>query len=148
MLLALCSIVGDSALFASAQLPSVSGLTGPSGDTGFQHTVVLFGAALASGWPWATALHSLSSVRRGSFYNEGRGFMTSYGLQLPSERVLREEGSMATISTRKTVVPQSPFGLTRLALFFLHAPRRYGCAALPARPEAPPPCSPALVTRW
>ena len=53
---------------------------------------------------------------------------------------------MATISTRKTVVPQSPFGLKRLASFFLHVPRRYGCAALPAQREAPPPWSPALVS--
>ena len=143
VLLALRNIVGDSALFASARLPSVSGLTDPSGATSFPHTVVLFGAALASGWPWATALQSLSSVRRGSFCNEGRGFMTSYGLQLPSERVLRGEWSMATISTREDCGPPVTVWFDATGVVFLSCSSSLRLRG-PARPARG---SSALVSR-
>ena len=51
----------------------------------FPHTVVLFSAALAAGWPWSLALHLFAGVVDGSVCNRGHGFITSYGLGLSPE---------------------------------------------------------------
>ena len=77
VLLALRGLVEIEAPFTSSHLPALLGMADPSGATHFPHTVVLFGATLTSGWPWATALSALSSVRLDSFCNEGRCFVTS-----------------------------------------------------------------------
>lgn len=84
---ALRGLVGDLAAFSCSSVPPIHGLRDPLGTVRFPHAAVLFGAALAAGWPWATALAAFSSVRVGSFCNDGRGFITAYGLQLSSERL-------------------------------------------------------------
>ena len=104
------------------------------------HTVVLCGAALASGLPWATALRVLSSMRLGSSCNEGRGFLPSYGLQLPSERVLQGEWSTATISTWEDCGPPVTvwFDATCVVLLSCSSSMLLRALARPAR------CSSAL----
>ena len=63
----------------------------PPGATLFSYIVVPICAALAraSGWQWMAMQCDHSSVLRGSFCNKGQGFLMSYGLQLPSERLLQ-----------------------------------------------------------
>lgn len=86
-LTALRGLVGPPIAFSSSALPAQRGLDDPRGGSRFPHSVVLFGAALAVGWPWAAALAVFSSVTVGSFCNDGRGFITAYGLQLSPERL-------------------------------------------------------------
>ena len=143
VLLALRGLVGDEATFVSSRLPTPLGVADSPGTTRFPHTVVLFGAALASGWPWATALGALSSVRLGSFCNEGRGFVTSYGLQLPPERLLHGGWSTATISTKEDCGPPVTvwFDAAGVALVTCTASMRLRTPARPARGSS------ALVSR-
>jgi len=87
-LAALRGLVGSPADFLRSALPSRRVVDEPDRTDCFPHSVVLFGAALAVGWPWATALAVFSSICTGSFCNGGRAFLTTYGLQLSPERLL------------------------------------------------------------
>jgi hypothetical protein len=86
-LAALRGLVGERIAFRSSRPPPPGALSEPAGITRFPHTTALFGAALACGWPWATALAVFSNVHIGSFCKDGRGFLSCSGGLLSSERL-------------------------------------------------------------
>ena len=84
----LCGLVGERIAFRSSQPPPPCALSEPAGNARFPHTAALFGAALACGWPRATALAVFSNVHLCSFCDDGRGFLSCSGSLLSSERLL------------------------------------------------------------
>ena len=78
------TVVGPPAVFGSAQPPTHDELGALGEVTSFNLAPLLFGEALAAGWPWALALRLFSSLRSGQSCDGGAGFVPERGkLQLP-----------------------------------------------------------------
>lgn len=72
-------VVGRSAVFGAGVVPSWA-LQADSGElVPFPLTVLLFGAALASGWSWGLALRLFAGLRMGWTCGGGRGFISDLG---------------------------------------------------------------------
>jgi hypothetical protein len=101
-LVALRGLLGEHIAFRSSWAPSPGALPEPAGKPRFQYTTALFGAALACGWPWATAfkLAVFSNVHLGSFCKDGRGFLqvSCSGGLLSSERLLHGQWQEGLVS--------------------------------------------------
>ena len=96
---ALRGLVATPQLFETGPLPALHAIDESSRASSFPHTVVLFGAALASGWPWASALRHIAPIRTGVFCNGGQGFITTLGLQLPPGQLTHGVWSVGTVSS-------------------------------------------------
>ena len=132
-LAALRGLVGSPIAFSTSAVPPRRGLDDAPGR--FPHSVVLFGAALAVGWPWATALAVFSSVRAGSFCNDGRGFITAYGLQLSSERLQAGSWHEGRVAPREECGPPVSVWFDAGGAVFLQCSSSLRVAR-PARPPA------------
>ena len=134
---ALRGVVGEAAEFTSSALPDIGPLADTAGSSGFPHSVVMFGAALASGWPWSTALSVFAGIRLGSFCCGGRGFVTAYGLQLSSEHKLHGIWTTGSIVSRCDAGPPVTIWFdARGAVFLLSGASmrlRQPTAVVPAR---------------
>ena len=97
-LAALRGLVGEPVPFRPSRPPPPGVFSEQAGNARFPHTTALFGAALACGWPWATALDVFSSVRLGSFCDDGRGFLSCAGGLLSSERLLHGQWREGLVS--------------------------------------------------
>jgi hypothetical protein len=97
-LVTLCGLVGEHVSFRSPRPPPSGVFSEPAGNARIPHTTALFGAALACGWPWATALAMFSNVRFGSFCDDGRGFLSCLGGLLSSESLLHGQWREGLVS--------------------------------------------------
>jgi hypothetical protein len=75
----LLTVIGHPAIFGAASLPPPppAALLGEVSD--FAHAPLLFGEALAAGWPWALAMRLFAGLRRGRSYDGGLGFVPERG---------------------------------------------------------------------
>ena len=99
---ALRTVVSPPAVFGSATLPALFDLAGAGEEMDFAVSTLLFGEALAAGWPWALALRAFAGLGRGWPCGRGRGFMPERGKHaLPGSRWL--SGSIASAADPDTV---------------------------------------------
>jgi hypothetical protein len=77
----LLTVIGPPTIFGSASLPSlpVTALLGEVSD--FAHAPLLFGEALAAGWPWALAMLFFTGLWLGHAYDGGLEFIPERGKQ-------------------------------------------------------------------
>ena len=77
----LLTVIGPPAIFGAASLPALpaTSLLGEVSD--FAHAPLLFGEALAAGWPWALAMRLFAGLRRGRAHDGGLGFIPERGKQ-------------------------------------------------------------------
>ena len=75
------SLVGSPLVFTSST-PSCCPPTSASADAActFPHVHMLFGGALASGWPWALCISLFSALHSGCFSDDGRWFWSTQAL--------------------------------------------------------------------
>ena len=157
-LAALRGLVGSPAAFLRSALPGRRVVDEPGRTDSFPHSVVLFGAALAVGWPWATALAVFSSISSGCFCNGGRAFLTTYGLQLSPERLLMGQWHEGHVAPGEECGPPVTIWFDDGGAVFVQcvsslrasppvrpAPAR-GASGLVARPGQPP--GQRAATRW
>ena len=157
-LAALRGLVGSPAAFLRSALPGRRVVDEPGRTDSFPHSVVLFGAALAVGWPWATALAVFSSISTGCFCNGGRAFLTTYGLQLSPERLLMGQWHEGHVAPGEECGPPVTIWFDDGGAVFVQcvsslrasppvrpAPAR-GASGLVARPGQPP--GQRAATRW
>jgi hypothetical protein len=76
------TVIGPQAVFGAASLPSSA--SSPSDEVSdFALAPLLFGEALAAGWPWALAMRLFSGLRRGRSCAAGLGFLPERGKDSP-----------------------------------------------------------------
>ena len=77
------TVIGPPAVFGAASLPLLPSapLSGELHD--FAFAPLLFGEALAAGWPWALAMRLFAGLRQGRSYDGGLGFIPERGKQSP-----------------------------------------------------------------
>ena len=76
------TVIGPPAVFGAAPLPLSA--ASPSDElSDFAHAPLLFGEALAAGWPWALAMRLFSGLRRGRSCAAGLGFLPERGKDSP-----------------------------------------------------------------
>ena len=76
-------VIGPPTIFGAAQLPTLFDSTDLGDEIDFPLASLLFGEALASGWPWALAMRIFSGLRRGRPCAGGHGFIPERGKELP-----------------------------------------------------------------
>jgi hypothetical protein len=77
------TVIGPPAVFGAALLPLSA--ASPSDElSDFAHAPLLFGEALAAGWPWALAMRLFSGLRRGRSCAAGLGFLPERGKDPPT----------------------------------------------------------------
>jgi hypothetical protein len=75
------TVIGSPAVFGLASLPAAA--ASPTGDLStFALAPLLFGEALAAGWPWALSMQLFSGLREGRSCDGGLGFIPERGKQL------------------------------------------------------------------
>ena len=77
----LLTVLGPPAIFGSAPLPSLPAHALLGEVSTFAHAPLLFGEALAAGWPWALAMRLFAGLRLGRAYDGGLGFIPERGKQ-------------------------------------------------------------------
>ena len=77
------TVIGPPAIFGAASLPTLLDSPDAGSDSDFALAPLLFGEALAAGWPWALALRLFSGLRRGRPCDGGRGFIPERGKSPP-----------------------------------------------------------------
>jgi hypothetical protein len=80
---ALRTVVSPPAVFGPATLPALFDLAGAGAEMDFAFSTLLFGEALAAGWPWALALRAFAGLGRGWPCGRGRGFIPERGKHAP-----------------------------------------------------------------
>ena len=99
---ALRTVVSPPAVFGSALLPNFFDPADAGPETDFVFSTLLFGEALAAGWPWPLALRLFAGLGRGRPCGRGRGFIPDRGkLAQPGSRWLA--GSIASAADPDTV---------------------------------------------
>ena len=99
---ALRTVVSPPAVFGAATLPDFFDPAGAGAETDFAFSTLLFGEALAAGWPWALALRAFAGLGRGWPCGRGRGFIPERGKHVPrGSRWL--SGSIASAADPDTV---------------------------------------------
>ncbi len=73
------SVIGPPALFGPSSLPTPAPLLLLGEAFDFTLAPLLFGEALAAGWPWALAMRVFAGLRRGRSYDGGLGFIPERG---------------------------------------------------------------------
>ena len=77
------TVVAPPAIFGAASLPTLQDFVDVGSVSDFALAPLLFGEALAAGWPWALALRLFSGLRRGRACDGGRGFIPERGKSEP-----------------------------------------------------------------
>ena len=73
------AVIGPTAVFGAASLPTLQDFLEPGAESDFALAPLLFGEALAAGWPWALAMRLFSGLRRGRPCDRGHGFIPERG---------------------------------------------------------------------
>jgi hypothetical protein len=77
------SLIGTPVVFSVAALPCMLSLvTGSDSVCEFPHAHMLFGGALACGWPWALSLQLFSGLGAGWFSDDGRTFRSRSAMEV------------------------------------------------------------------
>ncbi len=75
----LLSVISPPAVFGAASLPTFSGSSSLGEVSDFALAPLLFGKALAAGWPWVLFTRLFSGLLLGRFCNGGLGFVPERG---------------------------------------------------------------------
>ena len=73
------SVIGPPAIFCGSSLPACFDPAGAGAEMEFAFGALLFGEALAAGWPWDLALRLFSGLRRERPCGQGRCFIPERG---------------------------------------------------------------------
>ena len=69
------TVIGPPVVFGAAALPTLHDFCDSGPESTFALAPLLFGEALAAGWPWALAMRLFSGLRRGRACDGGHGFI-------------------------------------------------------------------------
>ena len=76
------TVIGPPVVFGAAALPTLHDFCDSGPESTFALAPLLFGEALAAGWPWALAMRLFSGLRRGRACDGGHGFIPERGKPL------------------------------------------------------------------